>query len=142
VKEDAAKFPNNVWFICTNYVLDSDVMLEMVIPEYNVILALSITKWIHLNWGDAGIKRFFHRIYKHLMPNGKLILEVQDIKTYGKRARGGSDEMKQHYKDIKLLPEQFNDFLLNEVGFKHAIELGVPEGTSKGFSRPLIMYNK
>lgn len=84
------EFPNNVWFAQGNYVLDNDELLEMVVPEYNVILALSLTKWIHLNWGDAGLKRLFQRCYKNLMPNGKLILEPQDIKTYGKRARKGS----------------------------------------------------
>lgn len=38
----------------------------MVREEYDVILALSITKWIHLNWGDEGIKRFFKRTWRHL----------------------------------------------------------------------------
>lgn len=40
--------------------------------------------------------------------------------------------MKEHYKAIKFLPDQFNEFLLNDVGFREAIELGTPEGTSKG----------
>jgi len=38
----------------------------MIREEYDVILALSISKWIHLNWGDEGIKRFFKRTFKHL----------------------------------------------------------------------------
>lgn len=40
--------------------------------------------------------------------------------------------MKEHYKSIKLFPEQFNEYLLNEVGFREVIELGNAEGTSKG----------
>jgi len=38
----------------------------MIREEYDVILALSISKWIHLNWGDEGIKRFFKRTFKNL----------------------------------------------------------------------------
>lgn len=50
-------------------------------------MALSITKWIHLNWGDAGIKRFFRRVYRHLRPGGLFILEPQSFETYKKRAK-------------------------------------------------------
>jgi 7SK snRNA methylphosphate capping enzyme len=70
--------------------LEADEMLEMVVPEYNVILALSITKWIHLNWGDAGLKRFFKRVYLHLKPGGRFIVEPQAFETYAKRARLGN----------------------------------------------------
>jgi 7SK snRNA methylphosphate capping enzyme len=55
--------------------------------EYDTILALSITKWIHLNWGDAGMKRFFRRCFLHLNPGGRLILEAQDFAKYYKRAK-------------------------------------------------------
>ena len=55
--------------------------------EYDVILALSITKWIHLNWGDVGMKRFFRRVHRHLRPGGRLILEPQAYTTYYKRAK-------------------------------------------------------
>ncbi|VDM96347.1 unnamed protein product [Thelazia callipaeda] len=83
----SSKFPDNVWFRCENYVLDNDEMLDMVKEEYDVIMALSITKWIHLNWGDAGIRRFFQRVYRHLRPGGLFILEPQNFETYKKRAR-------------------------------------------------------
>ncbi|KAI6192288.1 RNA methyltransferase [Aphelenchoides bicaudatus] len=131
-------FPDNVWFIQGNYVLDTDEMLEMVVPEYNVVLALSITKWIHLNWGDSGIKRFFKRIYLHLQPGGRFILESQAYETYKKRAK--NEEMRKNFNEIKLRPDDFNDFLLNTIGFREAVELGVPEGTSKAIKH--ILYNE
>ena len=42
--------------------------LENVVPEYDTILLLSTAKWIHLNFGDEGIKRVFKRIHAQLRP--------------------------------------------------------------------------
>ena len=70
-----------------NYVLESDSLLDMQKEEYDVILALSVTKWIHLNWGDEGLKRFFRRIGKQLRPGGMLILEPQPWVSYKKKKK-------------------------------------------------------
>lgn len=68
-----------------NYVLERDELLEAQKPEYDVILCLSLTKWVHLNWGDEGLKRLFKRLYRHLRPGGLLLLEPQAWASYGKR---------------------------------------------------------
>uniref|UniRef100_A0A672PJR6 RNA methyltransferase n=1 Tax=Sinocyclocheilus grahami TaxID=75366 RepID=A0A672PJR6_SINGR len=70
-------FPANVTFVKGNYVLESDMLLRTQREEYDVILCLSVTKWVHLNWGDAGLKRLFQRVYRHLRPGGLFILEPQ-----------------------------------------------------------------
>lgn len=66
---------------------DNDGSAETQKPEFDVILALSLTKWIHLNWGDDGIKRFFKKVYHHLQPGGKFILEPQPFTSYSKKKR-------------------------------------------------------
>ena len=70
-----------------NYVPPSDSTLGNVTPEYDVILGLSLTKWIHLNWGDEGMKRFFRKIYLHLRPGGKFIVEPQPFASYTKKKK-------------------------------------------------------
>ena len=68
-----------------NYVLECDRLLLTQRPEYDVILCLSVTKWVHLNWGDEGLKRFFQRAYRHLRPGGIFVLEPQPWDTYVRR---------------------------------------------------------
>ena len=82
-----SSFPNNVSFVQGNYVPESEEFLQMVAPEYDTVLCLSVTKWIHLNWKDAGLKRFFRRIFSHLRPGGRLILEAQGWASYSRRKK-------------------------------------------------------
>lgn len=65
------RFPQNVRFICGNYVLENDELLETIQPEFDVVVCFSTTKWIHLNFGDDGLKRAFKRMHAQLRP-GKL----------------------------------------------------------------------
>ena len=67
-------FGRKVRFLCDNYVLESDDLLEMAQPEFDTILCLSTTKWMHLNFGDDGIKRAFKRMYAQLRPGAILQL--------------------------------------------------------------------
>ena len=53
-------FPNNVIFKTENYVNPSLISIE----KYDVIMCLSVTKWVHLNFGDIGIKKLFDKVHQ------------------------------------------------------------------------------
>ncbi|RWS15324.1 7SK snRNA methylphosphate capping enzyme-like protein [Dinothrombium tinctorium] len=140
--QNDTNFPNNVVFLQCNYVLESDEQLEGQKPEFDCILCLSITKWIHLNWGDSGLKRFFKRIYSQLRPGGILILEAQPWCSY-KRKKFVTEETLKNYFSLNFKPEQFNDYLLSkEVGFTTCQLIDTPEHASKGFRRPIFAFTK
>ncbi|CAH1774200.1 unnamed protein product [Owenia fusiformis] len=135
-------YPNNVMFVQGNYVLESDELLDLQKEEYDIIMALSITKWIHLNWGDAGMKRFFKRISRQLRPGGRFILEPQAWASY-KKKNTLTETIQENYKNIKFKPEQFTEYLLSrEVGFSTCETLDVPFNKSKGFRRSMLMFRK
>ncbi|CAJ0920098.1 unnamed protein product, partial [Mesorhabditis belari] len=135
------KFPDNVWFRRENYVLQSDELLETIQEEFDVIMALSITKWIHLNWGDDGIRRFFLRAFRQLRPGGRLILEVQPYTSYRKRSVM-TEAHRENYRRIEFRPSDFEMYLLETVGFESVEHVEPPSAKTKGFQRPINVYIK
>lgn len=70
-----------------DYVPNSDADLSRQWEEYDVILALSVTKWIHVTYGDEGLKRAFRRMFLQLRPGGKLVLEAQPWASYKRKKK-------------------------------------------------------
>ncbi|XP_017130864.1 probable RNA methyltransferase CG1239 [Drosophila elegans] len=135
-------FPHNTRFMHGNYVLEDDVLLEIERQQFDVILCLSVTKWIHLNFCDAGLKQAFRRMYLQLRPGGKLILEPQSFDGY-KRRKKLSEKIRENYNAIKFRPEQFTEYLLSsEVGFAKMDLMGTPEHCEAGFKRPIQIFTK
>ncbi|CAH1987560.1 unnamed protein product [Acanthoscelides obtectus] len=135
-------FPDNVTFKVCNYVLEDDSLLANEQPQFDVILCLSMTKWIHLNWGDAGIKQAFRRMYAQLRPGGKLILEPQGWAGYKKRKKL-TETIFKNYNTIEFFPEKFREYLLSPaVGFAKGEILGMPLHRSRGFRRPIQVFTK
>lgn len=135
--DERIQFPDNVFFRMENYVPKDETALQTETQQYDLILCLSVSKWIHLNFGDAGIKLAFKRMFNQLRPGGKLILEAQNWPSYKKKKKV-SPIVLENYKSIKFFPKKFNEFLLStEVGFSHSYPLGIPKHLSKGFSRPI-----
>ncbi|KAM7363891.1 U6 snRNA methylphosphate capping enzyme Amus [Cochliomyia hominivorax] len=136
------KFPFNITFVHGNYVLKDDVLLEIERPQFEVILCLSITKWIHLNFGDKGMKQAFKRMFLQLKPQGRLILEAQPSDNYGRRKKM-TETIYKNFKEMKFLPQDFTQYLLSsEVGFVKMELMGVPDHCEKGFKRPIQIFFK
>ncbi|KAM4727449.1 7SK snRNA methylphosphate capping enzyme isoform 1-T2 [Anableps anableps] len=135
------QFPANVSFIKANYVLENDGLLLTQRAEYDVILCLSVTKWVHLNWGDSGLKRLFKRAYRHLRPGGLFILEPQPWESYVRRKKL-TENINRNYRSIRLKPDQFSSYLTNEVGFTSFEHLGSPKCSVRGFQRPVYVFHK
>lgn len=85
--ETTDSFPDNVFFRTLNYALTDESQMVSDKQQYDLILCLSLTKWIHLNFGDAGLKLTFRRMFNQLRPGGKLILEAQNWASYRKRKK-------------------------------------------------------
>jgi 7SK snRNA methylphosphate capping enzyme len=112
----------------------SDFMFAPTGPQYDTLLALSITKWIHLNHGDAGILSFFQKCYDSLKAGGSLVVEPQAWDTYKKKL---SKELSETFNALQIRPEGFQE-VLEKIGFRLVETI---KGDA-GFNRPLYVYAK
>ncbi|KAF5318624.1 hypothetical protein D9619_010718 [Psilocybe cf. subviscida] len=128
-------FPHNVSFRTADWT-------KTEIPEdaagYDVVVAFSVSKWIHLNEGDKGLRRFFRRVYEVLNPGGAFILEPQPWDSYSK-AKRMNQTLKENAKSLVIRPTDFES-ILQEIGFGPASHYTV--AVEGGFNRPIDLYNK
>ncbi|TKY91020.1 hypothetical protein EX895_001019 [Sporisorium graminicola] len=106
---------------------------------YDMILALSITKWIHIQQGDAGLVRFFARISHTLHPGGLLFLERQEWSSYHS-AKNLDPSIRGKIKRLQLRPGGDFDWWLETFGLRLVAEIGL--GVGVGFERPLQVFRK
>jgi len=135
--------PNNIKFIQGNYVLPNDHELENQTEEYDIVIALATIKWIHLNWGDAGVKRFFSRVFLQLKPDGRFILETESFNSYRKHCSSSKrlpEDVLENFKSIHFMPEIFTNYLIDDVGFSHVEEMDTPISKSMGVGRLQVFY--
>ncbi|KAM3190079.1 hypothetical protein ACQJBY_068351 [Aegilops geniculata] len=124
--------------------------------QYDTIMCLSVTKWIHLNWGDDGIITLFVKIWSLLRPvsisllltlnwisvGGIFVMEPQPWTSYRKN-RLVSEFAKENFKYICIYPEKFREVLLDKVGFRSAeVITNRLVGSVAGFDRPIEVYYK
>lgn len=106
---------------------------------YHITLALSITKWIHIQQGDLGLILFFARIADTLKQGGLLFLERQEWVSYHS-AKNLDPTIKSKTKALKLRPGGDFDWWLETLGLRVEAEIG--QGVGFGFSRPLQVFRK
>lgn len=110
--------------------------------HYDTILCLSVSKWIHLNWGDDGLITLFAEAWKLLRPGGIFVLEPQPWKSYESN-RNVSETTAANYRNITIRPEQFQEILLDKIGFRTVKDITSGLAESKtGFNRPILVFGK
>ncbi|KAL5528934.1 hypothetical protein ACEPAG_4908 [Sanghuangporus baumii] len=132
---ERSQFPHNVVFRATDWLKDGTIDDQ---EGYDVVLALSISKWIHLNNGDEGLLSFFKRIFSVLRSGGVFILEPQEWETYHK-AKRMDPRLKKMGDSLQLRPADFERELM-KVGFRSVEHLG--QTGKGGFQRALDLYRK
>jgi 7SK snRNA methylphosphate capping enzyme len=140
-------FPQNLSFMVQDVMMlgrgiaKSDSLESGHSPStYGSIFCLSLTKWIHLNYGDEGLLRFFRILHRLLDPDGYLILEFQSWQSYINN-KNTSSITKQVFKSIQIKPEQFESELVR-LGFEVVQRLGTPVEVARGFNRPILVLQR
>lgn len=131
------RFPYNVNFYCENFMFQK----ALLDTKFEVIFCMSVTKWIHLQQGDQGILSFFRLVHRALYPDGVFILEFQHWKSY-LNTRSKSLEYKAAIPLLNIRPDDFEDILLNQVGFVLVARLGTSVAEAHDFSRPILVLKK
>ncbi|KAK9785781.1 hypothetical protein WJX73_007680 [Symbiochloris irregularis] len=129
---------SQVWFRQEDF-----VTAEHEPATIDCVTCLSVTKWVHLNGGDAALQQLFSAVHKVLTPGGHFVLEAQPWSSY-KRARhkvarqGGSFSP---LTDLNMHPSGFCDYLVKTLGFAFVSELHVAESAA-GFDRPIWVLQR
>lgn len=122
-----------------NYIASTELT-----EKFDTICCFSTTKWIHLNFGDAGIQRLFDKVYRSLRVDGLFVLEPQEWRSY-KKKQSFSQHFRDVIKSIKLHPGQFKTYLTETFPFRVEAEI-TPQHTSNKtpafFKRTLYVFRK
>ena len=112
----------------------------------HVLLALSVTKWIHVHDGDDGIRTFFGNVRDALRAGGYFVLEPQPALSYTKRHRDGwTDAMRATADALLLTPDDFIPLLTSSYGFRLVTSLSplVPDTARSNYAeRKMFVLQK
>lgn len=105
-----------VRFASADWVASAD---RAISGPYDVILALSVIKWIHLEHLDEGVETFFRKCATCLRSGGHLIIELQTWDSYEKAVRPNhSPHFRENMKQLVYRPETSFEGLLAEHGLR------------------------
>ncbi|KAI5476467.1 ribosomal L11 methyltransferase, PrmA [Pseudohyphozyma bogoriensis] len=125
-----------VEFGCADFMLDSEAWFGSRRGEFDTVLLFSITKWLHLHHGDAGLRKLFEAIFECLPSGGALVVEPQEWENY-KSAVKKNRNLRDAFRALDMRPPFRAE--LEGVGFRLEKEIEREEG---GFSRPLLVWRK
>lgn len=125
--------------------------------SFDCITAFSVTKWVHLHGGDAGIRHFFSKVRDLLCPGGLFIVEPQSWKSYKSAASKMRKKNKSNEElpadishsafffkldELRIRPEDFCRVLQEEFSLKLVRQLDPPSETAIGFERSVLVFQK
>ncbi|GAA5860357.1 hypothetical protein JCM3774_000390 [Rhodotorula dairenensis] len=113
-----------------------DVEREPRLAGIDTVTLFSITKWLHLHNGDAGMRRLFSSLHAFLPAGGVLVVEPQEWDNY-RRAVKKNRDLRETFRSLEMRPPF--DAELRQVGFVLETQIEREEG---GFSRPLLVWRK
>ena len=111
------RYPKNVQFYCKG---SGDMKST---GAYEIVLCLSVTKWIHLNEGDNGLLCFFRQLLRLSKQGGLVIVEYQPWKSYLNN-NSASERIKEVFPTLQLRPKDFETILTTYLGFSIVARLG------------------
>lgn len=127
--KEVNKYPENITFEAVDVM--NDVQMKIIKnylilhrkTNYNVSFCLSITMWIHLNFGDAGLRNFLTNICN---VSQMVVVEPQPWKCYRsavKRLKQASEEF-AFFNQLKYRQncEQFVEDILTDCKFSKIFE--------------------
>jgi 7SK snRNA methylphosphate capping enzyme len=129
-------FPYNMEFRTEN-VLVSEIE-DRRNQLFDVVFCLRLTKWVHLHWGDDGMKVLLSRCFRLLRPGGVLVFEAQPWISYNSK-KHLTPHARQNHGLIKFRPEEFNSYLVKVIGFEEPETL---VGGSPPLERPLFIFRR
>jgi 7SK snRNA methylphosphate capping enzyme len=144
-------FPFNISFVtknCLNSLHDQQ-------ETFDTILALSITKWIHLQKGDTALKKAFQNIVQHLnlgriffmtllkssivFAGGFFLLQPQSWESY-KRNYTWMPHYKSKRHQIRFKPHHFDTYLQKEL---HLTRVALwQDNTNTSCNQTYFLYQK
>jgi len=110
----------------------------------NYDVSLSVVKWIHLNWGDAGVRMLLLKVYNELTDKGIFILEIQPLSSY-RKVKNLTERIKTNWETNQLKPQEI-PLVAEQLGLKLIHTIQPPEKKGKrgtvGFVRPIHVFQK
>jgi 7SK snRNA methylphosphate capping enzyme len=127
---------DNIMFMKENYV--SEIKEE---ETYDLIMCMNTAKWIHLNYGDVGIKILFYNVYSQLKKGGIFLFQFQNWKSYIKR-QNLSRTIQNNFSRIKIKPDDFKKYLESIYKFELISTNIPPSNSKKNYERPIYVFKK
>lgn len=136
IDQALAQFPNGPCTFEHFDFMNTKPYTNSAAGTFDVVLLLSVTKWIHLNAGDVGMISLFAYVHSILNPNGHLVVEPQPWSNYARAAKRCA-ALRPVFKQIKMRPP-FTKELIN-IGFERVMEKDRQE---EGFERSVHVWRK